>query len=179
MLESRSKRIVLTPYTLVALCGIAGSGKSTFAAKQFLSTQIVSSDDCRARICDDATNQEVNGPAFELWRSIIRTRLWLGRLTVADATNLDREDRKWLVKAAHNYQFNAAVILFDIPLETALARNAARDRVVPEEALLRQHDLLRNSLRSIHQERFDSVFVLTSEAQSEASVEIRAEAEKG
>lgn len=165
--------IVIPQNTLVVLCGIAGCGKSTFAAKHFLLTQVVSSDDCRARISDDAANQKVTGHAFELWRFIIRKRLWLRRLTVADATNLDRGDRKWLVKAAQNYDFHTALIIFDIALETALKRNAARSRVVPEEALLRQYEMLQFTLRTVAQEQFDQVFILSEVEQNSVTVEIQ------
>ena len=133
-------------------------------------TQVVSSDDCRARICDDPTNQLVTGEAFELWRFIIRTRLWLGRLTVADATNLHPGDRKWLVKTAQKYDFHSAAILFDIPLETALRRNAARSRKVPEDAVVRQFDSMLETLLSIRHERFDDVFILNQDEQDTAAI---------
>jgi predicted kinase len=165
-------KIVFSENTLVVLCGIAGCGKSTFAEKHFLPTQIVSSDECRARICDDATNQEVTGHAFELWRLIIRKRLLLGRLTIADATNLERGDRMWLQKAAHYYNFFSAIILFDIPLEICLSRNAARKRVVPEDAVIRQYNFFQETLKSIKNEGFDSVFILNKTDQSLVTIEI-------
>jgi predicted kinase len=173
--KNHLEQIRIPQNTLVVLCGIAGCGKSTFAAKHFLPTQIVSSDECRARICDDPMNQKVTGQAFELWRFIIRTRLWLWRLSVADATNLDRGDRKWLVKTAQNYNFLSSLILFNIPLETALRRNATRERVVPEEALLRQYELLQNSLLSVPHEHFDSFFIVSEEEQNIVTVEISPE----
>jgi len=165
-------KIVLSENTLIVLCGIAGCGKSTFAAQHFLPTQIVSSDECRARICDDATNQEVTGHAFELWRLIVRKRLLLGRLTVADATNLERGDRMWLQKAARYYNLFSAAILFDIPLEICLSRNATRNRVVPEDAVIRQHRFFQETLKSIKNEGFDSVFVINEKDQSLITVEI-------
>jgi predicted kinase len=165
-------KIVFSKNTLVVLCGVAGCGKSTFAAKHFLPTQIVSSDECRARICDDATNQKVTGQAFELWRLIIRKRLLFGRLTVADATNLERGDRRWLVKTAQYYNFFSAAVLFNLPLDVCLSRNAKRERVVPEEALLRQHEFFHNTLTSIRDEGFDSVFVLNDKDQSLVDIEI-------
>jgi predicted kinase len=165
-------KLVFSENTLIVLCGIAGCGKSTFAEKHFLTTQIVSSDECRARICDDPTNQEVTGHAFELWRLIIRKRLLLGRLTVADATNLERGDRLWLQKGARYYNLFSAAILFDLPLETCLSRNATRERVVPQEAVIRQYNFFREALKSIKNEGFDSVFVLNENDQSLVTVEI-------
>ena len=94
----------------------------------------------------------------------------LGRLTVSDATHLKREDRKPAVKIARYFEFNAAAIVFNIPLELCLARNRARERVVPEDALRAQYDLFVNTLRTIKREGFDYVYVLDEIAQSEASV---------
>src|SRR5712692_8636473 len=64
--------IKLPRRTLLVLCGPAASGKSTFAEQRFRETMIVSSDHCRALICDDVTNQQVNRDAFDLFYYIIR-----------------------------------------------------------------------------------------------------------
>ena len=154
------------------LCGPAGCGKSTFAANNFLPTQIVSSDHCREIISDDPTNQSVSGPAFDLMHFIIEKRLSLGRLTVADATHLKREDRKPVIKIARRFGFNTAAIVFNIPLELCIARNRARARVVPEDALRAQYDLLINTLRTIRREGFDYVSVLDEISQSQATIKI-------
>jgi predicted kinase len=154
------------------LCGPAGCGKSTFAAKHFLPTQIVSSDECRALVADDPANQAVSGHAFDLMYFIIEKRLRLGRLTVADATNLKREDRKPVIRIARRYGFNAMALVFNIPLELCLARNRTRARVVPEDALRAQHELLIKTLRTIRREGFDCVYALDEIAQSEAAVKI-------
>jgi len=165
-------KIVFPRNTLVLLCGPAGCGKSTFAAKHFLPTQIVSSDHCRALISDDPANQGVTGHAFDLMHFIIEKRLRLGRLTVADATHLKREDRKPVIKIARRFGFNAAAIVFNIPLELCIARNRARARRVPEGALRAQYDLLINTAVTIRREGFDYVSVLDEISQSEASVKI-------
>jgi protein phosphatase len=154
------------------LCGPAGCGKSTFAAKHFLRTQIVSSDECRARISDDATDQSVSAHAFDLFHFILRKRLLLGRLSVADATNLKPEERRPLRQAARRFRFNAAAILFNIPLETCLERNAARERVVPEDAIRYQYQLFEDTLEGIHSEGFNKVLILDEQAQSESKVKI-------
>lgn len=154
------------------LCGPAGCGKSTFAAKHFSPTQIVSSDQCRALVSDDATNQGVSGHAFDLMYFIMEKRLGLRRLTVADATHLKREDRKPVIKIARRFGFSAAAIVFKIPLELCLTRNLARERVVPEDALRAQYDLLINTMRTIRREGFDYVYALDEIAQSEATVRV-------
>ncbi|HYB00582.1 MAG TPA: AAA family ATPase, partial [Ktedonobacteraceae bacterium] len=88
--------ITIPRRTLLVLCGPAGSGKSTFAAQRFAATTIVSSDHCRAMICDDENNQKVNRDTFELFHLIIQKRLSLGRFTVADSTALQPDARRKL-----------------------------------------------------------------------------------
>lgn len=155
------------------LCGPAGCGKSTFAAKHFLATQVVSSDDCRARVSDDAANQGVSHHAFDLMHFIIEKRLLLERLTVSDATNLNRPGRRQLTKIARYFRFNTAAIIFDVALETCLTRNLSRDRVVPEDAVRAQYEMLESTLMTITREGFDYIFVLGDEDQQRISVEIR------
>ena len=154
------------------LCGPAGCGKSTWAAKHFLPTQVVSSDQCRALISDDPSNQSVSRDAFDLMYFIIAKRLMLGGLTVADATNLRREHRGELIRIAKDYRFNTTAVIFNIPVETCLARNTARKRRVPEEALLDQYSLLEKTMRTIEKEGFHNVYVLDADSQSNVSVRI-------
>lgn len=165
-------RITIPRNTLVLLIGPAGCGKSSFAARHFWPTQVVSSDQCRAMICDDASEQRVTPLAFELMHSIIAMRLRGGRLTVADATNLKREDRRPLIKLARREGFNAAAIVFNLPLDVCLARNARRRRVVPAEAIALQYDLLLDTLSTISREGFRYVWTLDEAAVDQSGVKV-------
>ncbi|MGB6325510.1 MAG: AAA family ATPase [Methylocella sp.] len=42
------KNIEIPDFSLIVLIGSTGLGKSTFAAKHFLPTEVISSDHCRA-----------------------------------------------------------------------------------------------------------------------------------
>src|SRR5258706_1742537 len=88
---------------LVLLVGASGSGKSTFARKHFKSTEIVSSDGLRAAVSDDEADQSASGDAFEVLRLITGKRLRRGRLTVIDATNVQRDSRRSLLAIAAPY----------------------------------------------------------------------------
>ena len=111
-------------------------------------------------ICDDPANQNVTPLAFDLMHSIIEMRLRLGRLTIADATNLKREDRRPLVRLARRAGFNSAALVFNLPLEVCLARNRRRPRVVPDDAIALQHELLLETLPTISREGIGTVWVL-------------------
>ena len=69
--------------SLVVLVGASGSGKSTFAARHFAPTEVVSSDECRGMVADDPNDQAATGDAFALLHTLVGLRLKRGLLTVA------------------------------------------------------------------------------------------------
>jgi protein phosphatase len=153
-------RIVLPRNSLVVLVGPAGSGKSTFASAFFRPTQVVSSDECRALVSDDASNQQVSSHAFELMHFLVEKRLLLRRLTVCDATNLEPGARRPLMRLAMRFGFSAIAIVFDLDLEICIRRNTGRRRVVPEEALFHQHRMFEKAKAAVLREGFDQLIVL-------------------
>jgi len=156
-------RIEVPEVGLVVLCGASGSGKSTFARRHFAPTEVVSSDQCRALVSDDETDQSVTAAAFELLHSIVGKRLEIGRLTVVDATNAKPEDRKSIVELARRWDVLATAIVFDLSLAACLEHNEQRqDRRTPPHAIKRQHDTLRRSAKRLRKERFTRVYTLGS-----------------
>lgn len=121
---------------MILLVGPSGAGKSTFAAHHFKQTEIISSDKCRAMVCDDESDQGFNGAAFGLLRHIARVRLAARRLAVIDATNLETRARRHLLRIAIDNGVPSVAIAFDVPLEKCLERNLARSgRVVGEDVV--------------------------------------------
>ncbi|MEM6423391.1 MAG: AAA family ATPase, partial [Pseudomonadota bacterium] len=96
-------KITVPDFALVVLIGATGSGKSSLARRHFLETEIVSSDHCRAIVSDDETDQAATGDAFDLLRYTAGVRLKRRKLTVIDATSVNREDRADLVRLARRY----------------------------------------------------------------------------
>src|SRR5437762_7636787 len=109
--------------SLGVLVGPSGTGKSTFARKHFLPTEILSSDACRGMVSDDENNQAVTNDAFELLHFIAGKRLALGRLTVIDATNVQPESRKPLVQLARKYHCLPVAIVLNLPEKVCQERN--------------------------------------------------------
>jgi protein phosphatase len=68
--------------SLALLVGASGAGKSYFALRQFLASEVVSSDVCRGLVSDDETNQDATKDALELLHVIAGQRMARGRLTV-------------------------------------------------------------------------------------------------
>jgi hypothetical protein len=59
-------KISIPKLSLVVLIGPSGSGRSTFARRLFLPTEVLSPDACRGMVSDDANNQAVTNEAFEV-----------------------------------------------------------------------------------------------------------------
>ena len=147
--------------SLVALVGVSGSGKSSFAAKHFLPTEVISSDFCRGLVSDDENDQSATEAAFDLLHYIAAHRLKTGKLTVVDATNVQPEARAALVRLAKKHHVLAAAIVLDVPTEICAERNAARpDRDFGPHVLRNQRSQLRRSMKGIRREGFAKVFVL-------------------
>ncbi|HCI82111.1 MAG TPA: polynucleotide kinase-phosphatase, partial [Ktedonobacter sp.] len=119
----------------LVLCGVPGSGKSTFASR-FIeqhglpSTTIVSSDHCRALICDDDTNQQVSRDAFDLFHYIIYKRMSLGRFIIADSTALLSNARHRLLAQARNYSYATCLLVFTVDPAICIQRDLDRHRIV-------------------------------------------------
>lgn len=132
------------------LVGPSGSGKSTFARRCFTTTEIVSSDACRALVADDETDQAATPAAFEVLRLIVAKRLEARRLTVIDATNVRAEDRRGLVELARTHHALAVAIVFDVGEEVCHARNRDRpDRQFGPHVVRNQAAALRRSLKGL------------------------------
>ena len=146
---------------LVVLVGVSGSGKTSFAARHFLPTEVVSSDHCRALVCDDPNEQGVNEQAFRVVHAIVRSRLELGKLVVVDATHVQPEARSPLVELARAADLFAVAIVLDVPLRVCEDRNAARpDRQFGAHVARNQHLALRRSVRNLRREGFKQVWTL-------------------
>ena len=165
--------IPIPEFSLVLMVGPSSSGKSTFAKRHFSETEIVASDDCRARVSDDPNSQRSTTDAFDLLHFITRTRLRNRRLTVVDATNLQTKHRKGLQDIAKENDCPTTVIVMATPLNTCIQRAKSReDRPVEERTIHKQHRLLRQSSRQLKKEGFRWTHVLnTPEEADETTIE--------
>ncbi len=162
--------IVIPPRSLVLLIGPSGCGKSTFARQYFRSTEVLSSDHCRALLADDENDMTVTRDAFDLLHSIADRRLARGRLTVVDATNVQARARKPLLALAVEYRRPAVAIVFDLPQEVCLERNRLRtDRHIPPGAIRRQQEQLHESLPGLRREGLRHIYILRTTEEVDAA----------
>lgn len=168
--------ITLPADAMVVLVGIAAAGKSTFARRHFAPTEVLSSDELRARITDDPHAQAATDDAFDLLHRILAMRLRRGRLTVVDATNVEAWARAELLAVARRHRRPAVALVLDLPLEVALQRNARRPAPRPPgRAVRRQHRWLHDAVATMSGEGFDSVHVLRTPEEIEAVAVTRAD----
>ncbi len=169
-------KIKLPEVSLVLLMGVSGSGKSTFARKHFLPSEVVSSDACRAIVSDDENSLAATKDAFDLLYYIVGKRLKNGLLTVVDATNVQPASRKGLVQLAKSYHVLPSLIVLDMPMRLCEDRNALReDRQMGSHVLRQQQVSLRKSLRGLKREGFRKMHFLRSEAEVDAVQSIERE----
>lgn len=164
-------KLAIPEFSLVAMIGTSGSGKSTFARRHFKSTEIISSDFCRGLVSDDETDQDATKAAFDVVYFIAAKRLAAGRLTVIDATSVQPEARRPIIALARRFNCTLAAIVLDLPEDFCQARNRARsDRVVESGVIRRQYEDLQHSLTGLEAEGFHRVYVLSSPAEIDAVV---------
>ncbi len=168
-------KIAIPDFALVVLIGATGSGKSSFARKHFLETEIVSSDACRAVVSDDETDQSASGDAFELLRLTAGIRLRRRKLTVIDATSVQRRDRAELVELARRHHALPVALVLNIDPELCHQRNQGRaNRDFGPHVALNHARALRRSLRGLQKEGFRHVTIMNGPAEVDA-LEIKRE----
>ncbi|MFC4160122.1 polynucleotide kinase-phosphatase [Chitinimonas lacunae] len=156
-------KLQIPQLALVVLVGVSGAGKSTFARRHFLPTEVISSDVCRGWVCDDENDQSASRDAFDVLHYLVDKRLKNGRLTVVDATNVDPKARQYYIELARRHHVFAVAIVLDLPERLCRDRNAERpDRQFGEHVIRYQSSQLRRSIADISREGFRYVHVLRS-----------------
>ena len=151
-------KLKIPEFALVVLIGASGSGKSTFAAKHFGPFETISSDFCRGLVSDDENSQAASKDAFDIVHAIAAKRLKNVRLTVIDATNVQKYGRKSLVALAREYHAQTGAIVLDVPERVAVERNADRpDRNFGRRVVAQHRQQLKRSLSGLKREGFRRV----------------------
>lgn len=157
--------------SLILLIGASGAGKSTFARHHFLPTEIISSDHCRAMICDNESDQTINAQTFGLLHHIARLRLLQKRLTVIDATNLQFRARRPLLRMARSNHLPIFAIVFNMSLAICQKQNATRPQRLVNDEVLAQHCFqLSATLERLDREGYERIYLLDEAAVGQIQV---------
>ncbi len=146
------ERIILSypPTAVLMLVGPSGSGKSTFARTHFLPTEVLASDECRARVADDPAAQQVTEDAFALLHFTLDLRLKHLRFTVVDSTALKPSARAQIRETAAKRHVPVYALILDVPLDECIRRDENRaDRSVGAKVITRQYATFEQARREL------------------------------
>jgi protein phosphatase len=162
--ESGENRILHIPEcALILLIGPSGAGKSTFARRHFEPSEIVSSDVCRGLVCDNEDSMEATRDAFQLVHMITRKRMSRQKLTVIDATNVERRARRPLLQMARTFGADVIGLVFEFPESVYMERNRMREgRFVAEDVVRMQIADLKRSIPELYSESFAALHLFGS-----------------
>lgn len=125
----------MTRPVLILLCGIPGSGKTTYAEKMKNSyTYHLSSDAIRKELYGDENIQGNPSDVFTLMQDRTIMLLNNGFDVIYDATNITRKDRASIIAKCPRFAQIECHIIW-APIETCIERDAARKRTVGKEVI--------------------------------------------
>lgn len=147
---------------LIMLIGLPASGKTSFTKTLQCSyknddIEIISSDAIRKELFGSEEEQKYNNKVFEEVYKRARFSIQHKKITVIDATNLNRKRRINFIKTMPKCEVEA--IVFAIPFEECCKRNAARERVVPQSAMEKMY---RSFQPPHYAEGFDDIQIVGS-----------------
>lgn len=135
----------------VMLCGLPGSGKSTWAKTKMKTRHntfvYLSSDTIRDNIIQDVGDIErgkLNAITFSTMNNTALECIKNDISVIYDATNLNVKDRKHILKKVvplkEEKELEIKCIVFNTPFEVCYERNRRREKPVPNEYLKRYRD---------------------------------------
>lgn len=136
-------------FTIV--CGLSGSGKSTFANtyKKNLESEgykviFLSSDNLREELYGDINDQAHNREVFQYIHNAItawaKTTDEEDSILIVDATNLTRKDRMAMIHSLGKFKskIRATITVMAVPFNECVENDSNRDRHVGKEVIFKQ-----------------------------------------
>ncbi|MFM7134645.1 MAG: AAA family ATPase [Planctomycetota bacterium] len=119
--------------TVTMMCGLPGSGKDTWLARNRPGLPTVSLDDLREELDIDPTDEQgaVMQAARERCREFLRARTSFA----FNATNVVRRTRRRWIDLFADYGARVELVYLEPPLERILIRNRSRAKRVPEQVM--------------------------------------------
>lgn len=141
----------------IILCGIPGSGKSTYAQSfEELGWVHLSSDLIRKELYGDESIQGNPNEVFSLMQKRAVDALNNGKSVIYDSTALTRKDRAGIIAAYPKFAKIECKVIW-APIETCIERDAARERTVGKEVI---DKMLKRFQFPFHDEGIDEINVI-------------------
>lgn len=141
----------------IILCGISGSGKSTYAQSfEELGWVHLSSDLIRKELYGDESIQGNPNEVFSLMQKRAVDALNNGKSVIYDSTALTRKDRAGIIAACPKFAKIECKVIW-APIETCIERDAARERTVGKEVI---DKMLKRFQFPFHDEGIDEINVI-------------------
>jgi putative nucleotidyltransferase with HDIG domain len=151
-----------SPPRLIVLCGLPGSGKSTYAKNKITndpSTIWLSSDKIRERLYGDAGCQDNPSKVFEIMQKEAVDALNNGFDVIYDATSITRKARAGILDVVPKHVRKYCVVIW-APPEICVERDRFRERSVGKEVIGK---MLRRFEAPFYDEGFDTILVHISD----------------
>jgi alkanesulfonate monooxygenase SsuD/methylene tetrahydromethanopterin reductase-like flavin-dependent oxidoreductase (luciferase family)/predicted kinase len=145
---------------VVVLAGAAGSGKSTWAAERYRTSEIVSSDALRAIVGSGPADLDASIDAFELLDTIVSARAGRSLTTVIDTLGLDHGRRLGYLELARSAGLPALLVIMNSSPRLCRERNRLRDRPVPAPILTEQLRKIKSMVDTASDEGWDQVLII-------------------
>ena len=145
---------------VVVLAGAAGSGKSTWAAERYRTSEIVSSDALRAIVGSGPADLDASVDAFGVLDTIVNARVGRSLTTVIDTLGLDHPRRLGHLQSARAAGLPAVLVIMNSSPQLCRERNRLRDRPVPAPVLTDQLRRIKSMIDTTADEGWDRVLII-------------------
>lgn len=138
---SKERQVAQGRPKLLALRGLPGSGKTTYAKELANKGWVrVNKDDMRAMLNNSKFSKDNESYILALRDEIIISSLVQGKNVVVDDTNLDPKHLIAFESIAGEFLSDFEIKFFDVDITECIRRNALREKPVPEKAIYAMYE---------------------------------------